>query len=85
MRLMPMFRCSNEQIHRWRKELGIEVKSRNDKRTICQCTDSGRVVKTYKSMGDAARSVGGATSNLWKATNGIISKAYGWVWRYADE
>ena len=80
--LMPEFHCSNSQIHRWRKELGIEINSKNKKRCVYQYDSHGQAVKRHNSIHSAARYVAGSPTNIWKAANGMIKTAYGYAWRY---
>ena len=75
------------QIKRWRRELGIDpemIKYRNTSRPVEQIKD-GKVVATYRSIGDAARRLGKYPSNIRNCAAGMIHQAYGFQWVYLDE
>lgn len=85
--LLKRFNCHYRQIVRWRRELGIDpesIKYRNTSRPVAQIKD-GKVVATYRSIGDAARRLGKYPSNIRNCAAGMIHQAYGFQWVYLDE
>lgn len=82
--LMHEFHCSQPQIKRWRKELGIDYQGKTERRSIMQYDKAGRIVRRCRSLHEAARRVDGDASNIWKCVNGKIPTAYGFVWRYDE-
>lgn len=82
--LRNRYNCNTDQIKRWRGELGIEdVKYPNTPRPVAQIRD-GKVIRTYRSLGEAARAVDGNTSNIRNCAAGILARVYGYEWIYLD-
>ena len=80
--LMQKYHCNQDQIKRWRAELGI--KSGNKKR-ICQYTLDGEFVQAFPSLHDAGRALGLHWENISGCANGRLPKAYGFLWKYEEE
>ena len=60
------------------RNLGKETK-------INQYTLDGKFIKSYESMSEASRQIYGNQSTISACVNGKTRKAYGYIWRRADE
>lgn len=85
LKLMKKYHCSQEQVHRWRVELGVDTARRRDRPVVQVDLETGKVIAHHKSISAAARSVGGFPQNVAQVLNGRNHKAYGFAWRFASE
>ena len=80
--LMKKYRCTQNQVHRWRKELGVETNRRYGKPVSQIDPNTGETVAQYKTLSDAARAVNGKYQNITAAAAGVYKQAYGFKWRF---
>lgn len=85
LKLIKKYHCSQQQVHRWRVELGIDTARKRDRPVVQIDMGTGRVIAHHKSISAAARSVGGFPQNVAQAAYGRIHYAYGFRWRFDNE
>lgn len=59
--------------------------ARKDKHAVSQIGLNGELIKTFKSIADAAKSVNGSRPNIAACCNGRQLTAYDYQWRYVGE
>lgn len=53
--------------------------------SVAQYDARGNLIKIYSSINEAARAVKGCPSAILKCLKSERQKAYGYIWKYADE
>ena len=51
---------------------------------VMQFSENGKFIKEYQSMKEAGRVTGIRDGNICKCCKGMVNKAGGYIWRYAD-
>lgn len=80
--LMKKYRCTQNQVHRWRKELGVDTMRRHRVPVVQLDRNTDEIIARYKSLVDAAKAVDGDYQNINCAARGIYKQAYGFKWRF---
>ena len=79
---MKKYRCTQNQVHRWRKELGVDTMRRRRVPVVQLDLYTEKIIASYKSLLDAAKAVDGDYQNINCAAKGIYKQAYGFKWRF---
>lgn len=66
-------------------DLGIEHSRPRTSKPVTQMDKFGVIVGKYKSMNQAARTVGKNVKAIYDCCNGKQNSAYGFYWRYTNE
>jgi hypothetical protein len=54
------------------------------KKKVDQYSLTGDFIKTWSSVSEAAKAIGGQSSNIASCTAGRRKTAYGYIWRYGN-
>ena len=79
---MKKYRCTQNQVHRWRVELGVDTMRRHRVPVVQLDLYTEKIIASYKSLLDAAKAVDGDYQNIHCAAKGIYKQAYGFKWRF---